>query len=260
MKFLVDASVSPRVAQTPNAAGHDAVHVAALLSVDAADDSIFDHAGSEGRVVVAADTDFADLLAHREVAKPSLILFRRRTRRRPEQQADLLLAKRSQTARLGRGVGYSTAGVALGRLPRRFVPSGKSATTRKDAAVRSSLLTPVLALVLVLLLAPAAMAQDDLNCDDFEFQEDAQAELEQDPSDPHGLDRDNDGIACETSLPSRDGPPEDDDDAPAPTDGVDTGAGGTAASGMSLVQLGFTAGGALALAGLVAALVRRRRA
>lgn len=46
-------------------------------------------------MVVAADTDFADLVAHREVAKPSVILFRRRTRRRPDEQADLILANLS---------------------------------------------------------------------------------------------------------------------------------------------------------------------
>lgn len=95
MKFLVDASVSPQVAQTLNDAGHDALHVVAALSLDATDESIFDHAGHEGRVVVAADTDFADLLAHREAAKPSVILFRRRSRRRPDEQADLVLANLS---------------------------------------------------------------------------------------------------------------------------------------------------------------------
>ncbi len=42
----------------------------------------------------------------------------------------------------------------------------------------------------------------DLDCGDFQFREDAQAVLEQDRSDPHGLDRDKDGIACET-LPKR---------------------------------------------------------
>jgi LPXTG-motif cell wall-anchored protein len=41
---------------------------------------------------------------------------------------------------------------------------------------------------------------DLLNCDDFEFQEDAQAVLDADLSDPNVLDGDNDGIACE-SLP-----------------------------------------------------------
>ena len=38
----------------------------------------------------------------------------------------------------------------------------------------------------------------DLNCSDFGSQAEAQAVLDQDPSDPHGLDGDNDGIACES--------------------------------------------------------------
>jgi hypothetical protein len=37
----------------------------------------------------------------------------------------------------------------------------------------------------------------DLDCDDFSSQEEAQEVLEDDPSDPHGLDADNDGEACE---------------------------------------------------------------
>lgn len=49
-------------------------------------------------------------------------------------------------------------------------------------------------------LAGTAVAQGDLNCDDFATQEEAQAEYERDPSDPHNLDGDNDGVACE-SLP-----------------------------------------------------------
>ena len=39
------------------------------------------------------------------------------------------------------------------------------------------------------------------DCADFATQREAQAELERGPSDPHGLDADNDGIACE-DLPS----------------------------------------------------------
>lgn len=48
-------------------------------------------------------------------------------------------------------------------------------------------------------LAGIAQAQD-LDCIDFAFQEDAQAEFDRDPTDPHGLDEDrgqDDGIACE---------------------------------------------------------------
>jgi hypothetical protein len=47
------------------------------------------------------------------------------------------------------------------------------------------------------LTAPAS-AQGDLNCDDFSSQEEAQAHLNANPSDPDGLDRDDDGYACET--------------------------------------------------------------
>jgi hypothetical protein len=38
----------------------------------------------------------------------------------------------------------------------------------------------------------------DLDCADFATQQEAQAELERDPSDPHGLDADGDGVACES--------------------------------------------------------------
>lgn len=44
-----------------------------------------------------------------------------------------------------------------------------------------------------------AFAQEgDLDCSDFGSQEEAQAELDRDTSDPNGLDADGDGIACES--------------------------------------------------------------
>jgi hypothetical protein len=58
-------------------------------------------------------------------------------------------------------------------------------------------------LALLGLSASPAFAQTDrYDCPDFDFQEDAQRIYDQNPSDPYGLDDDNDGIACE-SLPSR---------------------------------------------------------
>jgi hypothetical protein len=42
----------------------------------------------------------------------------------------------------------------------------------------------------------------DVNCTDFQYQEDAQAHLDAHPGDPDHLDSDGDGIACET-LPHR---------------------------------------------------------
>jgi|SRR5215211_7369853 len=57
----------------------------------------------------------------------------------------------------------------------------------------------VLALSALILSAPAALAQaGDQDCSDFASQAAAQAHLRADPSDPDGLDSDNDGIACET--------------------------------------------------------------
>ena len=42
-----------------------------------------------------------------------------------------------------------------------------------------------------------ALAQQDLDCDDFATAAEAQAELQRDPTDPNNLDADNDGVACE---------------------------------------------------------------
>jgi hypothetical protein len=44
----------------------------------------------------------------------------------------------------------------------------------------------------------------DLDCSDFPSQAAAQAALRADPSDPHRLDRDRDGVACESNRPPRD--------------------------------------------------------
>jgi hypothetical protein len=45
--------------------------------------------------------------------------------------------------------------------------------------------------------ADKAAAQTDLNCSSFATQEEAQAVLNRNPSDPNNHDGDNDGSACE---------------------------------------------------------------
>ncbi len=50
----------------------------------------------------------------------------------------------------------------------------------------------------------AELTVADLNCSDFQVQEDAQAVLAANSSDPHELDGDEDGVACE-ELPRRGG-------------------------------------------------------
>jgi hypothetical protein len=57
----------------------------------------------------------------------------------------------------------------------------------------------LVALTATVTFAAQAHAQD-VDCGDFAFQEDAQAVLNADPSDPNRLDADDDGIACEVLL------------------------------------------------------------
>lgn len=60
--------------------------------MQASDDrDIFQLAESDARVIVSADTDFGTLLALGRVTKPSVIIFRRTSDRRPEAQTKLLL-------------------------------------------------------------------------------------------------------------------------------------------------------------------------
>jgi hypothetical protein len=76
----------------------------------------------------------------------------------------------------------------------------------KHRAVAGAL-SATLASTLIVVLAPASPAQPDV-CADFNFQEDAQAALNQDPGLAQRqplIDVDKDGIACE-DLPRRGGP------------------------------------------------------
>ncbi len=73
--------------------------------------------------------------------------------------------------------------------------------------MRKKLLFVLTTAMAVPAMAAPASAVDDQNCSDFRYQEDAQAHLDADPSDPDRLDgNDNDGRACE-SLPHRSSAP-----------------------------------------------------
>ncbi|MBI4642674.1 MAG: DUF5615 family PIN-like protein [Deltaproteobacteria bacterium] len=100
LEVLVDNALSPIIAEGLRKSGFDAVHVRDYNLQRATDEEIFSRAGDEDRVIVSADTDFGTLLALRKIKKPSIIIFRGGSERRPKQQLSLLLEHLAEISEL----------------------------------------------------------------------------------------------------------------------------------------------------------------
>jgi predicted nuclease of predicted toxin-antitoxin system len=123
MKFLVDASLSPRIAEQLRSQGHEADHVADYGRVTADDNQVLAHARSHGQTIISADTDFTVMRALRGVPSPSLLLLRSADSLSPAQQAALILANLTTiSADLEAGAAVS---IAEGHLRVRPLPIGR---------------------------------------------------------------------------------------------------------------------------------------
>lgn len=63
MRFLVDANLSPRVAEWLRYKGHDAVHVFEVGLNQAGDRQILEEAASRRPILLTVDLDFGEILA-----------------------------------------------------------------------------------------------------------------------------------------------------------------------------------------------------
>ncbi|MGI8647257.1 MAG: hypothetical protein DLM55_09510 [Acidimicrobiales bacterium] len=121
MKLLIDANLSPRIAQRLNADGrYEASHVRDHGLLAASDEVILSHAGATGCVVVSADSDFATMLALANLRSPSLVLLRSFDHLTPDEQADLLLGNLPAVAQdlsAGAVVSITTERIRVRSLP-----------------------------------------------------------------------------------------------------------------------------------------------
>jgi predicted nuclease of predicted toxin-antitoxin system len=92
MKLLLDANLSPKVAEGLRQAGFDAIHVEDLDLLTATDDEIFDRSVEDQFVVITADSDFGMLLALRRATSPSVVHLRHVAELPPDDHIALLVA------------------------------------------------------------------------------------------------------------------------------------------------------------------------
>lgn len=92
MKLLVDANLSPVVANRLRDAGFDATHVRDHGLVHALDPEIARFAIENAMAIISADSDFTTMLALNHGSAPSLVLLRSADRLTPPTQAAMLIA------------------------------------------------------------------------------------------------------------------------------------------------------------------------
>ncbi|MDP2765949.1 MAG: DUF5615 family PIN-like protein [Candidatus Methanoperedens sp.] len=95
MRFLVDMALSPKTVDFLKDNGYEAVRANELGMAKSKDREIFDYAAKNEMIVLTADLDFGNILAHVMSDKPSVIIFRLQDPS-PEHVNSLLLSNFSR--------------------------------------------------------------------------------------------------------------------------------------------------------------------
>ncbi len=91
MRILIDANLSPQVAQALRVAGYEAQHVGQLDMLTASDETILEWASDHGCALITADSDFGALLSIRRTSNPSVVHLRGVADQPPDLHAALLI-------------------------------------------------------------------------------------------------------------------------------------------------------------------------
>lgn len=83
-RLLLDANISPRVAEALRSEGLDALHVAEIGLIAATDRQILEQASEDGRTVVTFDLDFAAMTAALGKAPATGVMILRLPSARPD--------------------------------------------------------------------------------------------------------------------------------------------------------------------------------
>jgi predicted nuclease of predicted toxin-antitoxin system len=97
VRFLLDECLAVRLSTLLRNAEHDCTHIYELGMSGALDDQVMAVAEREHRILISADIDSGELLAHSPVLAPSVILVRRADKR-AEPLATIILANLDQIA------------------------------------------------------------------------------------------------------------------------------------------------------------------
>jgi predicted nuclease of predicted toxin-antitoxin system len=118
VRFLVDANLSPRVAEWLRSNGHDAVHVFEVGLNRAGDRRILREAARGRRILLTSDLDFGEILA-RSSGRVSVIMLRLRsnTSANVTGRLKVALAQAAAVLEYGAVITVGEASVRIRRLP-----------------------------------------------------------------------------------------------------------------------------------------------